>query len=59
MLYLQTFRTSSVQWDCASRYKHNESAPILEAYVAAFAGGPVGPGDQVGTSDPKLIMATW
>jgi len=32
---------------------------MLETYAAAMAGGPVGPGDMVGTSDPQLIMTTW
>jgi len=32
---------------------------MLETYVASLAGGPVGPGDMIGTADAQLLMATW
>ncbi len=57
--FFQTFRSSSDQSDCASKYLLNETFPMLETYVASLAGGPVGPSDMIGTADIPLLMATW
>jgi len=37
----------------------NEMYPELEVTVAAFSGGPIGPGDRYDTFNKTLIMATW
>ena len=39
--------------------KNGEDYPELEATVAAFSGGPVGPSDRYDLFNKTLIMATW
>ena len=49
------FHTTGVQSHCQFG---TEPYPVLEAYVAALSGGPVGPSDTVGGANGTLIMAT-
>ena len=45
--------------ECQQYWNSIESYPELEATVAAFSGGPVGPSDQYNLYNKTLIMATW
>ena len=45
--------------ECQQYWNGIESYPELEATVAAFSGGPVGPSDQYNLYNKTLIMATW
>ncbi len=55
----QNFRSSPNQPDCAKYKNITEEFPLLEAYMAALTGGPVGPSDMIGTANTTIIMATW
>ena len=55
----QTFRTSSEQPDCYQYSAMSEMYPVLETYVSALSGGPIGASDQIGTANATFIMATW
>ena len=39
--------------------KNGEEYPELEATVATFSGGPVGPSDHYDLFNETLIMETW
>ena len=54
--FKDTFQTGPVESHCAT--KTTETHPILETYIAALSGGPVGIGDAIGNFNKTLIMAT-
>ena len=50
------FQTGPVESQCKTETA--ETHPVLETYVAALSGGPVGIGDAIGGFNKTLIMAT-
>lgn len=54
--FKDNFHTTSTQAKC--KFTDKEPNPVLETYIAALSGGPVGPSDAVGGANKTLIMAT-
>ena len=54
--FKDNFHTTSNQTKC--KFTERELNTLLETYVAALSGGPVGPSDSVGGANKTLIMAT-
>ena len=56
--FKDTFWTTSEEPGSHYGVKTREPNPELETLVCALSGGPVGPGDAIGTTDVPLLMKT-